>query len=124
MAYRVLDIGQCDADNYRISELLTNNFDVEVMRAHSHEEAIRIVAQSEFNLILINRVFDRDGSEGMRTLQTLKSAENTATIPTMLVSNFPDSQQAAVAAGAVPGFGKRALNDPATVELIGRYLGN
>ena len=40
----------------------------------------------------------------------------------MMVSNYADAQDKAVADGAVSGFGKAALDDPATVELLGTYL--
>jgi hypothetical protein len=36
----------------------------------------------------------------------------------MLVSNYADAQQAAVAAGALPGFGKRELGTPRVSQLI------
>jgi hypothetical protein len=36
----------------------------------------------------------------------------------MLVSNYPDAQAAAVAAGALPGFGKRELGSARIPELI------
>jgi len=39
-------------------------------------------------------------------------------VKTMLVSNYPDAQQAAVQAGALPGFGKRELGSPRVPELI------
>jgi hypothetical protein len=41
----------------------------------------------------------------------------------MLVTNFDQHQQAAVAAGCVPGFGKLAINDPATRAALEPYLG-
>ncbi len=36
----------------------------------------------------------------------------------MLVSNYPDAQAAAVANGALPGFGKREIGSPRVIELI------
>ncbi len=122
MAYKILDVGQCDADNYRISEVLTDHFDVEMARACSHEQAIDLASQTAFDLILINRLYDRDGSEGLKTLKALKSNDLTANIPVMLVSNFPDAQNAALEAGAVPGFGKASLANPSTIELLSQYL--
>jgi hypothetical protein len=37
---------------------------------------------------------------------------------TMLVSNYDDAQQQAVAVGALPGFGKKELGTPRVVELL------
>jgi DNA-binding NarL/FixJ family response regulator len=41
----------------------------------------------------------------------------------MLVSNYPDAQAAAVAAGAMTGFGKREIGQPRVVQLIREALG-
>jgi hypothetical protein len=41
----------------------------------------------------------------------------------MLVSNYPDAQAAAVAAGALPGFGKREIGQPRVAQLIREALG-
>jgi hypothetical protein len=41
----------------------------------------------------------------------------------MLVSNYPEYQSQAVALGALPGFGKAALREPDTAELIRKALG-
>ncbi|MFK7768993.1 MAG: response regulator [Mariniblastus sp.] len=124
---KVLDVGQCNMDHTRISEVLNESFNVEVLRAHSNGEAIEMAKQDSFDLILINRLFDRDGSPGMDTLTQLKSDTNLSEVPVMVVSNFEDAQNAAVAAGAVPGFGKAALNEPAgtsaTVALLSEFLG-
>jgi two-component system, chemotaxis family, chemotaxis protein CheY len=35
-----------------------------------------------------------------------------------LITNYPDVQAAAIAAGAVPGFGKRDIGSPHARELI------
>ncbi len=40
----------------------------------------------------------------------------------MLLSNFPQYQEAAVAAGAEPGFGKAELDRPETLERLRRFL--
>jgi hypothetical protein len=41
----------------------------------------------------------------------------------MLVSNYPEAQAAAVAAGGVPGFGKREIGQPRVAQLIREALG-
>jgi hypothetical protein len=40
----------------------------------------------------------------------------------MLVSNYAEAQAEALAAGAVPGFGKRELGQPRVVQLIREAL--
>ena len=122
MSQKVLDVGQCNADHARITEFLTNEFDVEVTRAHSFDEAIKLAMDSPFDVILINRVVDADKSDGMAILHELKSQPSTAEVPIMIVSNFQEAQDMAVESGGVRGFGKAALDDPATRDTLGAFL--
>lgn len=122
MKRQLLDVGQCDADHYRISTTLGKNFDVEIQRAHSHDEAVKLATDTPFDLILINRLLDADGSRAMNVLSTLKTTPSAAQIPVMIVSNFEDAQKTAVEAGAVHGFGKAALDSDATKEILAEYL--
>lgn len=122
MTKKVLNVGQCNPDNASISRMLNDHFDVTVQSAESHDEAIRMAAKSTYNLVLLNRIYDATGTEGMDTLRALKSDEATRETPVMLVSNFQESQDAAVAEGATPGFGKAALADPATVDRLKEFL--
>ena len=46
-----------------------------------------------------------------------------ATVPIMLVSNYPNWQEKAVKAGGVPGFGKAQLGQPAMLEALRPFLG-
>ena len=43
-------------------------------------------------------------------------------IPVMLVTNYPEHQQQAIAAGAEPGFGKAELASPATLAKLAKFL--
>ena len=122
MSQTVLDVGQCDADHSRISQLLQQHFDVELARAHSFDEAITRTSQQAFDLVLVNRILDADGTEGLEIIRALKSSETTSSLPVMMVSNFPEAQEAALTAGAVPGFGKAALNTPETIALLRQHL--
>ena len=121
--HRVLDIGQCDYDHGRISDLLRTEFEAEVVRVHSATEALERLHNETFDLVLVNRVFDRTAEEGIDLIRKVKADAKTSDFPVMLVSNFPDSQAEAVAAGAIPGFGKAALGESATKERLEKYLG-
>ena len=46
MKRKVLDVGQCNADNYRINELLQKHFDAQVDRSHSLNEAVEAAANT------------------------------------------------------------------------------
>ena len=122
MPKQVLDVGQCDLDHGNITSFLKANFDVEISRAHSRTEAIGMATSENFDLILINRLLDKDGSGGMDVVSDLKANDQTEKMPVMIVSNYEEAQTAAVEAGAVPGFGKSALNSDATLEMLKTYL--
>ena len=59
----------------------------------------------------------------MLILEQITSDEELQKIPVMLVSNFADWQEKAVAAGAQYGFGKAALNAPETLSRLSEVLG-
>lgn len=70
---------------------------------------------------LVNRVLDGDfgSDDGMAVLTAAASRGPSGDGPTvMLISNYADAQDKAVAAGAVRGFGKHALYAEATVAAI------
>ena len=58
----------------------------------------------------------------MAVVHELKSDPRTDRIPVMIISNYQDAQDVAVAAGASPGFGKAALDTPRTFELLSEFL--
>jgi CheY-like chemotaxis protein len=119
---RVLDVGQCNADHAAIQRLLVSQFGVEVGRALTADQAFEMLRQGDYDLVLVNRILDLDRTEGIEVIRQITGEATLARIPVMLVSNLPDAQQAAMAAGAVRGFGKSALHDPATVALLQTYL--
>src|SRR5688572_5220575 len=100
---RVLSVGQCDLDHGNISRELRGRYGCEVVRAHTADDALAQLKGGSFDLVLVNRIFDADGGSGLELVRQVRGA------PVMLVSNFDDAQAQAVAAGAVPGFGKAAL---------------
>jgi hypothetical protein len=59
----------------------------------------------------------------MDILKSIRLNEAWDTLPVMLVSNYPEWQQAAIAAGALPGFGKAELNRAETREKLSAVLG-
>ena len=119
---RILDIGQCAADHWSIRQLIEDNFDAHVVQAHSAREALEKLRAEKFDLLLVNRLLDADSSEGLGIVATIKTDPALRSTPVMLVTNYPEHQAAAVAAGAEPGFGKGSMNEPATLERLALYL--
>jgi CheY-like chemotaxis protein len=122
MPKQVLDVGQCAPDHAAIRRLLEKNFDVNVVRAHELADTLESLRQRPFDLVLINRKLDIDYSDGMAILESIKADPQLAATPVMLVTNYPEHQQAAVEAGAEYGFGKNELAAAATIEKLKPFL--
>jgi len=122
MAKRVLSVGQCSADHYSIERLLTTRFGAAVLPAHTGRAALELLRDGPIDLVLVNRLFDHDGSSGLDFITRLKGDASLRAVPVMLVSNHEDAQRQAVERGALPGFGKAALADPETIDRLGTIL--
>jgi CheY-like chemotaxis protein len=124
MPKSVLSVGQCGFDHGSIAATLTKHFDVEVKPIATAAEAERGLAAGPLpDLLLVNRKFDADGGDGLDLIRSLKANPLTAAVPVMLVSNYPEFQAQAAAAGAAPGFGKAELARPETLDKLRRFLG-
>ena len=123
MKKRVLDIGNCSLDHSAIRSLIEGRFEAEVTQAHGWTDASKVLEQTSYDLILVNRVLDRDGGDGLEIVRQIKSDAKLKETPVMLITNFDEHQQRAAAAGAARGFGKQAIRDPRTLETLRAVLG-
>src|SRR5437764_6697953 len=105
----VLSVGQCSFDHGSITRHLGKTYGAEVAGANTVGEALVTLRAGEFDLVLVNRVFDDDGTPGVDLIRAIKAEPELAGIPVMLVSNYQDAQAEAKALGALPGFGKADL---------------
>jgi CheY-like chemotaxis protein len=123
MPKRVLDVGQCSPDHATIRSFLTRHFDCEVVQTHGAEDTREQLKSGRFDLVLVNRKLDADYSDGIEIIRQIKSDEAISSVPVMLVTNYPEHQEAAIAAGAIRGFGKLEYNRPETRERLAGVLG-
>ena len=123
MSKRVLDVGQCGPDHHTIRAYLSRHFECEIVQAHTSEDALEHLQRSEFHLVLVNRKLDHDYSDGIEVIRAIKAAESIAHVPVMLVTNYPEHQDLAEAAGALRGFGKLEYDRPETREKLAAVLG-
>jgi CheY-like chemotaxis protein len=123
MTKRVLDVGNCSMDHGSIRSLLEGAFGATVVQAHNAGQTADLLAKEPFDLVLVNREFDEDGTEGIEVIRSIKADPKTSSIPVMLITNYAEHQAAAVAIGAEPGFGKKGLHDPQTHEMLRKHLG-
>lgn len=114
----VIDVGQCNPDHAALTRAV-EQCGASILRAHTGADAKRLLAEHEVALVLVNRILDADGSDGMQLIGELIAMGRA---PVMLVSNYPDCQSKAVEMGALPGFGKAALADPSTIAMLQAVL--
>lgn len=106
---RILSVGQCSFDHRSIARHLGEAYGAEVTAADTKGQALTSLRAGEFDLVLVNRVLDGDGSSGLDLIRAIKADPGVAGMPVMLVSNYEDAQAEAQDAGALPGFGKADL---------------
>lgn len=119
---RVLDIGNCSMDHGAISGMLQKQFGAEVVQCHGPDDSLAALRAGKFDLVLVNRKLDQDYSDGLEIIQALKADPQLSAVPVMLITNFPQYQEQAVAAGALPGFGKKELYSETTQERLCQVL--
>ena len=122
MTKRVLDVGQCSMDHASIRRLVEGQFGAEIVQTNGIDDTLQRLTDEQFDLVLVNRKLDADYSDGLNVIRAIKREAALSNVPVMLVSNYPDAQEEAVAAGAVPGFGKAELSQPATREKLRPFL--
>jgi len=122
MTKRVLDVGNCVPDHAAIRRMLETKFRADVTQVDDASGAISALKSQTFDLVLVNRKLDIDYSDGLDIIKQIKAAPQLAAVPCMLITNYPDQQQLAVAAGAVPGFGKKELHSDQTKSRLSKFL--
>ena len=111
-----LVVGNCAADNSALTAMLTQNFPSHIEYASTTDQARDQLARTNFDLVLVNRIFDANGEEGISFIA--EQAKSDSSSPLMLISNYQESQEQAVSSGAVMGFGKSKICDSETIQLI------
>ena len=100
--------------------MIESFFDATVVQAHGLDDAMSELKQHDFDLVLVNRLLDRDGSSGMEVLRQIRDLNSDLKV--MLITNFSEHQDSAVEAGAIRGFGKKSLNTPETLDVLRPFL--
>lgn len=118
--HRILLVGHCGFDASNLRAAIGAAVDVPVSEALHADDA---TAAGPDTLLLINRQLGygfgvQDGVELIRRL-----AQNPQPPAMMLVSNYADAQQAAVEAGALPGFGKAELGTAVPAQRLREAVG-
>ena len=115
---KVVLVGHCGADSSYLRIAVASAGPAISVVSVDDEEGLTAALEIGAELVLINRIIDWGFAEqeGVALISRLRRTH--PNLRTMLVSNYPDAQAAAVAAGALPGFGKREIGGPKVKELL------
>jgi two-component system chemotaxis response regulator CheY len=118
MGKKVVLVGHCGADSSYLRIAVSAAGPGVSVAAADDDESLARALESGADLVLINRILDWGfpEEEGVELIARLRRTH--PNLRTMLVSNHADAQAAAVAAGALPGFGKREIGKPRVKEIL------
>ncbi len=118
MAKKVALVGHCGPDSSFLRIAVSRaERDIQVVDVDDDSDLKRVLNDG-VDLLLLNRQLDYgfDEHEGVALIRRIRA--KFPHVKTMLVSNYPDAQAAAVKAGALPGFGKREIGTPRVTQLL------
>ena len=123
MPKKVALVGHCGPDASYLRLAVSRAVrDAQILFADDQHTLTKLV-DGGVDLILFNRQLDWgfETDEGVEMIKRLRTTN--PSLKAMLISNYPEAQQAARQAGAVEGFGKREIGSPRVSELIRSALG-
>jgi two-component system chemotaxis response regulator CheY len=119
MSKKVALVGHCGPDGSYLRMTVNKALDHQAIIhvADDDAELSRMIGDG-VDLVLFNRElgYGFSQNEGVRVIEQLRKTH--PNLKMMLVTNYPEVQAAAIAAGALPGFGKRELGTQRVVDLI------
>lgn len=118
MSKKVLIVGHCGPDSSYLRMAVKNAAPAVQIVAADDPQTLTAALERGVDLVLFNRElgYGWEKPMGVDVIRSLK--ETMPQLRTMLVSNYPDAQQAAEAAGALKGFGKREIGTPRVTQLL------
>ncbi|MEA2708788.1 MAG: hypothetical protein QOF78_1389 [Phycisphaerales bacterium] len=123
MGKKVVLVGHCGPDSSFLRMAVSAaDRGITVAMADDAQE-MKAALDGGADLVLLNRElgYGFDQPLGVDVIKAVRSRYSNTKF--MLVSNYAEAQAAAVAAGAMPGFGKREIGQPRVAQLIREALG-
>lgn len=116
---RILLVGHCGPDgSYLRGAVKTALGDVQFLQAEDNAQLEKLVEEGGVDLILFNRDLGYGFEPAMGVDMIAWLRQQHPALRMMMVSNYPDAQAAAVAAGALSGFGKRQIGTPRVTQVL------
>jgi DNA-binding NarL/FixJ family response regulator len=123
MSKKVALVGHCGPDSSYLRMAVSKAVrDAKVVAADDDSELKQLLSDG-VDLLLFNRILDYGfrSDEGVDVIRQLRTEH--PNVKMMLVSNYEEAQEAAIEAGALPGFGKREIGTPRVTQVIRDALG-
>jgi two-component system, chemotaxis family, chemotaxis protein CheY len=122
--HRIVLLGHCGPDSSYLRIAISSALPGSTILFPHDEEEFQLALRAGADLVLFNRELDGFFTyhTGVEYIRAMKKSH--PQIKTMLISNYADAQSAAVAAGALPGFGKRQLGSKEVVALLRQAVEN
>lgn len=116
---RIVLVGHCGPDAAALRSAIRSHLTSAEVAAVDDPAALE-AELSRADVLLINRVLDGSfgGQRGVELIAALVRRRAGSRPVLMLVSNDAEAQRAAESAGAMPGFGKRAMYDAGTRDRL------
>jgi DNA-binding NarL/FixJ family response regulator len=124
MAKTVILAGHCGPDSSYLKMTIKKALgDVQIVAADDSQELTRALEKHEPDLILFNRELGHgfDPGTGVETVRLLHRTH--PNLKMLVVTNYPDVQSEAEAAGAQPGFGKNELGSHRVLQVLRDAVG-
>ncbi|QOV91534.1 response regulator [Humisphaera borealis] len=118
MSKTVAFIGHCGPDSSYLRLAVSKAIPGAKIVSVDDDESMKAALEAGVDLALFNRVLDYGFAETEGVKVIGKLARFYPSTRMMMVSNYPETQAQALAAGAVPGFGKREIGSPRVVQLL------
>jgi two-component system chemotaxis response regulator CheY len=119
MSKKIALVGHCGPDSsyLRMTVMKAAGTGAQILMADDDSE-LKDALEQGVDLILFNRELGYGFADkmGVDAIKRLRGTH--PNLKTMLVSNYADAQAAAVANGALPGFGKREIGSARVIEVL------
>jgi DNA-binding NtrC family response regulator len=118
MSAKVLLVGHCGPDASYLRRAVKAALEDATILSAEDNASLQSALKQGVDLVLLNRElgYGFEPDTGVEMIAAMKQRNPQLRI--MLISNYPEAQQAAVAVGAAMGFGKRQIGSPLPTQLL------
>ena len=122
MSKQIALVGHCGPDSYMLRSAVKYAVPGADVHMITDQDALNDLIEKGVDLLLVNRMLDGlfDSGAGVELIGSLHRTH--PQVRCMLISNYPESQREAEAAGARAGFGKAEVGSPKMKQSLAAAL--